>query len=315
MPTQTTNQVKLLTLLRALIRVTSRLFVVVLFVASFVTATTQAHGQERPVANDSGPIPAVRRQQFDEQIRRIRNSGANSESSHSDDAEPVTSRESKPVRTASNSRKATAIDGESRIQRVVYQPDAASALSADTAESQVSPLRSTPNETPNETRKPPSPTGGIDSNENKPPELFLDLTKEQAATATGEPEKPRAEESATLAGSASPVHILTRAIAWIVVALCLLSLTVLGVRRWQRQRGLLPTTNARSRVLETLSLGPGRTVSLIEIAGFRALVAADVGGIRSLVLTPTSFQDEFAMADKELNHDPVSVTDLETKIS
>lgn len=135
--------------------------------------------------------------------------------------------------------------------------------------------------------------------------LFLDLTGgtdrpdrsagESAASRDDTGERQYAEVSL----SDDPVHVVMRAVAWIVIALCLFSLGALGVRRWQRQRGLLPVTNSRSRVIETLSLGPGRTVSLIELAGFRALVASDAGGIKQLVLTPVSFQDELTQAETE----------------
>jgi flagellar biogenesis protein FliO len=125
------------------------------------------------------------------------------------------------------------------------------------------------------------------------PELFLDLSQETQSPGSAGSSKESVHRGAEVSIGSSPVQVLMRAVAWIVVALCIFSLTILGVRRWQRQRGLLPTTNSRSRVLETLSLGPGRTVSLIELAGFKALVASDAGGIRSLVLTPVSFHDEF----------------------
>ncbi len=92
-------------------------------------------------------------------------------------------------------------------------------------------------------------------------------------------------------------EVLIRGMAWLIVTLCLLSLTILGLRRWQKSQGLLPTTNGRSRVLETLSLGPGRTVSLIEMNGLRALVGSDAGGIRTIVLAPPSFEDEILQAN------------------
>jgi flagellar biogenesis protein FliO len=127
--------------------------------------------------------------------------------------------------------------------------------------------------------------------------MFLDLrddAKPKSASA------PIGERGAEVAIETSPVQVLSRAVAWIVIALCLFSLAALGVRRWQRQRGLLPTPGSRSRVIETLSLGPGRSVSLIEMAGHRALVAFDAGGIKQLVLTPPSFQDELTEADEPL---------------
>lgn len=104
---------------------------------------------------------------------------------------------------------------------------------------------------------------------------------------------------ASSAGEAgeSGSEVLIRGMAWLIVTLCLLSLTILGLRRWQKSHGLLPTTNGRSRVLETLSLGPGRTVSLIEMNGLRALVGSDAGGIRTIVLAPPSFEDEILQAN------------------
>ncbi len=137
-------------------------------------------------------------------------------------------------------------------------------------------------------------TAGFNS-ENPDPDSkpFLDLTQNESPDAEKHNETLSADSgNAEVVLSSSPIQVLMRAVAWIVIALCICSLTFLGLRRWQRQRGLLPTTNAKCRVLETLSLGPGRTVSLIEMAGFRALVASDAGGIRSLVLTPADFQDE-----------------------
>ncbi len=302
MPTQTTNHVKLSMLHRTLVRVTSAFFVVVMI----AVAAMQADGQESSRSRVSTVDPEVLRQQFEEKMKLIRASKANSVPSTDDEADSVIPAESSPVRSASNSRRSTSFDIDTRIQQAAFQQVADSPAASQTAQFQASPLRSTPNQTRNE----PSLNTAMDSEKNKPAELFLDLSKEQKTTATAEPGKPLADKVATEAVSANPLHILTRAVAWIVVALCLLSLTVLGVRRWQRQRGLLPTTNARSRVLETLSLGPGRTVSLIELAGFRALVASDAGGIRSLVLTPTSFQDEFAIADKELTYDSITMTEV-----
>ena len=127
--------------------------------------------------------------------------------------------------------------------------------------------------------------------------MFLDLRDDARPKNAS---APIGERGAEVAIETSPVQVLSRAVAWIVIALCLFSLAALGVRRWQRQRGLLPTPGSRSRVIETLSLGPGRSVSLIEMAGHRALVAFDAGGIKQLVLTPPSFQDELTEADEPL---------------
>ena len=145
-----------------------------------------------------------------------------------------------------------------------------------------------------------APSGTVES--EIPPSaapLFLDLTQDEVSNADSNKQTSADTMNADVTLISSPLQVLMRAVAWIVIALCLGSLTFLGLRRWQRQRGLLPTSNATCKVLETLSLGPGRTVSLIEIAGFRALVASDAGGIRSLVLTPSNFQEELLVAGSE----------------
>lgn len=141
--------------------------------------------------------------------------------------------------------------------------------------------------------------------------MFLDL---RADAKTKNASAPIGERGAEVAIETSPVQVLSRAVAWIVIALCLFSLAALGVRRWQRQRGLLPTPGSRSRVVETLSLGPGRSVSLIEMAGHRALVAFDAGGIKQLVLTPPSFQDELTEADDPLIYDRPAKTRSEATV-
>ncbi len=129
-----------------------------------------------------------------------------------------------------------------------------------------------------------------------PSELFLDLSNGSSSAI------PEADSNQTMASSlgvsmsSSPTQVLMRAVAWIAIVLCVCCLGILGARRWQRERGLLPTVSSRSKVIETLSLGPSRTVSLIEMHGYRALVATDAGGIRSLVLAPSSFEDS-------LNHE------------
>lgn len=151
-----------------------------------------------------------------------------------------------------------------------------------------------------------SPAKSIATVEKKTPALFLDLTGEAEAAEPTETPKSASAGSAEVTLDGNPSHVLMRAVAWIVIALCVFSLAALGIRWWQRQRGLLPTSNSRSRVIETLSVGPGRTVSLIELAGFRALVAADASGIRQLVLAPPSFHDEISDAEDELTDKPES---------
>lgn len=147
----------------------------------------------------------------------------------------------------------------------------------------------------------------------KPAAVFLDLTgaADHSDSATASQLSVVSSElgsGAEVTAAESPAHVVMRAVAWVVIALCLFSLGALGVRRWQRQRGLLPAPNSRSRVLETLSLGPGKTVSLIEMAGYRALVASDAGGIRQLVLASSSFNDDFAEMEQDVNAKPVAST-------
>ena len=128
------------------------------------------------------------------------------------------------------------------------------------------------------------------STPTEPSELFLDLTTISNSNMKSESAQAMAA-TLDLSVTSSPTQVIMRAVAWISIVLCVCCLIVLGTRRWQRQRGLLPTTTSRSRVLETLSLGPSRTVSLIEMHGYRALVATDAGGIRSLVLAPATFEE------------------------
>lgn len=135
---------------------------------------------------------------------------------------------------------------------------------------------------------------------------FLDLTQDESSDTVPSTRTSAGAMNADITLKSGPLQVLMRAVAWIVIALCLTSLTLLGLRRWQRRRGLLPTTNAKCKVLETLSLGPGRTVSLIEMAGFRALVASDAGGIRSLVLAPSNFQEELMVAGNDSEADLAS---------
>lgn len=138
-------------------------------------------------------------------------------------------------------------------------------------------------EEPNETSDQSSESVAV----QEPDAPFLDL---EPTVRTGGANSPEQSPEVTLA--TSPGNIIVRAVVWLVIAFCLLILAVLGVRRYQRSRGLLPSTGNQSRVVETLSVGPGRSVSLIEIAGLRALVAADAGGIKTLVLAPSIFPDE-----------------------
>ncbi|MEZ6061526.1 MAG: flagellar biosynthetic protein FliO [Planctomycetaceae bacterium] len=87
---------------------------------------------------------------------------------------------------------------------------------------------------------------------------------------------------------------------WTVIVLCLCVLTVLGIRQWQRGRGMLPAGNSNSRVLETVSLGPNRMVSLVSLGDVRAIVGCDAAGIRSIVLAPPRFEEEIEAADQSI---------------
>ena len=136
-----------------------------------------------------------------------------------------------------------------------------------------------------------------------PSELFPDLSN---GSPSAVPETNSNQSMASDLGvsmSSSPTQVLMRAVAWIAIVLCVCCLGILGARRWQRERGLLPTVSSRSKVIETLSLGPSRTVSLIEMHGYRALVATDAGGIRSLVLAPSPFEDSL-IHEEEVSLDP-----------
>ena len=136
-------------------------------------------------------------------------------------------------------------------------------------------------------RSPPA----VDAPPAEQKELFLDLTAEQSTAATESESSQAMAATLNVSMQSSPTQVVMRAVAWISIVLCVCCLAILAARRWQRARGLLPTTTSRSRVLETLSLGPSRTVSLIEMHGYRALVATDAGGIRSLVLAPSTFEE------------------------
>lgn len=114
---------------------------------------------------------------------------------------------------------------------------------------------------------------------------FLDLTRDPDG------QTARSKSRSAASESADPI---IRTLATCVIVGCLSILVILGLRRWQRSRGLLPGAGGRSRVIETLSLGPGRTVSLIEMDGIRALVGADSGGIRTIVMAPRGFSEELA---------------------
>lgn len=142
----------------------------------------------------------------------------------------------------------------------------------------------------------------IDPSPAKQEDLFLDLTTESSTAATDAESSQAMAATLNVSMASSPMQIVMRAVAWISIVLCVCCLVILAARRWQRERGLLPTTTSRSRVLETLSLGPSRTVSLIEMHGYRALVATDAGGIRALVLAPSTFEESL-MTEEEMTNE------------
>ncbi len=142
----------------------------------------------------------------------------------------------------------------------------------------------------------------VNGSPEKQQELFLDLTAEPSTAAIDAGSSQGMAATLNVSMASSPTQVIMRAVAWISIVLCVCCLAILAARRWQRERGLLPTTTSRSRVLETLSLGPSRTVSLIEMHGYRALVATDAGGIRSLVLAPSTFEESL-MQEEEMTND------------
>ena len=86
---------------------------------------------------------------------------------------------------------------------------------------------------------------------------------------------------------------------WTVIVLCLCVLTILGIRRWQRSRGMLPDGIQSGRVIDTLTLGPGKSISLIQIQGLRALVGCDASGIRTIAMAAPAFDEAFQSAVDE----------------
>lgn len=141
----------------------------------------------------------------------------------------------------------------------------------------------------------------VDPSPGKQEEMFLDLTSEASSAGTESESAQAMAATLNVSMESSPTQVVMRAVAWISIVLCVCCLAILAARRWQRARGLLPTTTSHSRVLETLSLGPSRTVSLIEMHGYRALVATDAGGIRSLVLAPSTFEESLREEERMTN--------------
>jgi Na+-translocating ferredoxin:NAD+ oxidoreductase RnfE subunit len=52
-------------------------------------------------------------------------------------------------------------------------------------------------------------------------------------------------------------------------------------------------------VLETLSIGPGRAVSLVQLGSVRAVVGTDGSGIKTIVLAPPAFEEQLSEFDDD----------------
>ena len=124
---------------------------------------------------------------------------------------------------------------------------------------------------------------------------FLDLNQEQATAAP-----------MMATGDSETNELFTRLAVWTVIILCLCVLTVLALRRWQRRQGILPSGAGQSRVLETLAIGPGRAVTLVQLGDVRALVGTDGSGINTIVLAPPAFEEELTRFDHQPADTPAS---------
>lgn len=114
------------------------------------------------------------------------------------------------------------------------------------------------------------------------------------------------EQSSTLASTDDGTNdLFVRLAVWTVIVLCLCVLTMLALRRWQRRQGILPAGAGRSRVLETLAIGPGRAVSLVQLGDVRAIVGTDGSGIKNIVLAPPAFDETLSEFNEE-THNPVA---------
>lgn len=118
--------------------------------------------------------------------------------------------------------------------------------------------------------------------------MFLDLTHEDQSTGDTQ---AIAEPTGT--------DMILRLATWTIIILCLCVLTVLGIRRWQRNHGMLPLSQGHSQVLETVMIGPNRSVSLVRLRDIQAIVGCDASGIQSIVLAPPSFDSALAETDTE----------------
>lgn len=122
-------------------------------------------------------------------------------------------------------------------------------------------------------------------------EPFLDLTNEPEANANATPEP------------STNAELFVQLAIWTVIILCACILVVLGIRYVQRRQGLLPEADHQSRVLQTLSLGAHRTVSLVQLGEVRAIVGCDSTGVSNIVLAPNSFELELLTSNPETGHD------------
>lgn len=113
---------------------------------------------------------------------------------------------------------------------------------------------------------------------------FLDLSQRDS----------RSEAEPMASGRAETSDMFVRLAVWTVIVLGLCVLTVLGLRRWQQRQGILPSGSGTSRILETLALGPGRAVSLVQLGDVQAMVGTDGGGIRTIVLVPPAFEEQLS---------------------
>ena len=108
---------------------------------------------------------------------------------------------------------------------------------------------------------------------------FLDLDATDAAVDT------------SIDANVSNTDLAIRLVTWTLVILCLCVLTVLAIRKWQRNNGMLPESAGQSKVLETVMIGHNRSVSLVQLRGLQAVVGCDGSGIQSIVLAPPDFSD------------------------
>lgn len=148
-----------------------------------------------------------------------------------------------------------------------------------------------------------SVTAAVDSPAVENP--AADTTADVAAdVADSEPfidlQNPTSEPAPSMAAAGSETNeLFVRLAVWTIIILCLCVLTMLGLRRWQRRQGILPEGAGQSRVLETLAIGPGRAVSLVQLGDVRAVIGTDGSGIKTIVLAPPAFDEELSQFDDE----------------